>query len=157
MSLPKKQIKESKWSYLHPDKPQEPVVKPKGLKKVSNKRAESERKKIQSYKEYDTRMQFEGKMFCTGCHEPNNLSHSHILSEAWCRKNGREELIWDSNNYSYQCLSVSKIGCHSIYEGRDIGKMLKLKDFWQRMEYIKSISETEYNKMMNRVDEYKSK
>lgn len=102
-------------------------------------------------------MQQEGMVYCGGCHHTSSLSHSHTLSEKWCNENGRPELIWDQKNYGYHCMSMEKTGCHDIWESGDIEKMMELKDFWPRVEYIKTISIEEYNKIMIKVDEYRNK
>lgn len=120
---------------------------PEGKKAYTIKKQSSKQKEINKHlKEVYIEMDRITKRICVGCgkkHGEVRLSRSHIISQSDCKKIRRPELIYDSNNIQYLCLSVGKRGCHEIWEDTDRNTLLCYTD---NMKYIRSISEEMYNK-----------
>ena len=80
---------------------------------------------------------------CTGCgkrHPYVHLSHSHIISRQHCHNYGIPELIYNSRNITYHCLSFGEHkGCHEKWESKAQRK--ELLDYEKNIEFIKSINE----------------
>ncbi len=120
--------------------------KQRPLKKTpSSKEAEIKRNLIKTYKHID----YTREKVCTGCnkyHGEVNLSHSHIISKADCKKIGKPELIWDEGNIVYHCFEKDRKSCHKKWESNILRKTLL--DYEKNMEYIKSVSIEMYNKYL---------
>lgn len=125
----------------------------KPLKQRTDKQKEFEEKLKQEYEKFDADKISTGEWYCTGCFTNQHLSHSHILRQSWCKANGKEELCYPySGNVVLHCLSAgNKRGCHEKWESGVIEWMIQLYDFWDNLEFIRSVSEQEYQKIYQKL------
>lgn len=103
------------------------------------------------YKEIDN----EREQMCTGCSMYQGgdirLSHSHIISQADCKRIGMPELIVDKENITFHCVDFgAHVGCHRIHETKRYSIMKQLHDCEKNLAYIESKSKELYNRIVNK-------
>ena len=102
------------------------------MKKQSTKQATIERKLRKAKQEFVNSKE----PICEGCGKGGKrLSVSHTLSVKRCKELGKEELIYDIKNFSFDCCCDS-IDCHFIWESGSIEQRLELHNFMKRFLYI---------------------
>ena len=124
-----------------------PKKNKKPLKQRTDKQKEYEEKLRKSYEEFDQIMIDNDSWYCRGCGKAENLSHSHIIRQSWCKNNNLEYLCFDHRNITLHCLS----SCHQKWESGVIEWMVQLNDFWYNLEFIRTISEQEYQKIYQKL------
>lgn len=100
---------------------------------------------IKACQELDLELYEEGKFFCGGCGSRYNLSHSHLI-----RRSDRPDLACNKKNIVLHCLSINKKGCHDIFESNIFKDMVKMFDFWENMDKIKTLDEEYYTRLVNK-------
>lgn len=98
-------------------------------------------------KELDEKLQDEGKFFCSGCGQQNNLSHSHLV-----RGSKNPKLYYNPLNIRLHCLSVGKIGCHDKWESLDFFKIHGMDDFHENMLRLRHLDKNHYEFLLGRFE-----
>lgn len=80
----------------------------------------------------------EREHYCEGCGTYRNLTHAHLIRRSWSK-----EFVADKNNIRYLCMS-----CHKIYDDGPKEQREQLNNYSKWLEYIKSVDETYYYKMI---------
>lgn len=98
--------------------------------------------KINKKKNFHQEIASEREQKCSGCGNPNNLSHSHLIAIS-----KRKDLEFEKNNIKYHCLvrQDGSMGCHSMWESNDFSIMGKLLDFEENMLIIEKLDIKHYN------------
>lgn len=109
------------------------------MKRISSKQSSINRKLHQAYQKIDN----EREPVCEGCGSNENLSHSHLISQADCKGYGLTELIWDEDNIRIHCMN----GCHQKWESRDLKQIKTMLDWEKNLEYVRSKSEELFYKI----------
>ena len=85
------------------------------------------------------------KYVCEGC---GKKAHdvSHTIAQIKCKDLHKTELIWDEENWSFDCRD-----CHHIWESYKSGLFTQLKNFAVRMFYVEKHDPEGYRQRMNFV------
>ena len=119
----------------------ERLIKNSGIKRISDKEKINREAYLLACKEIDKRINF-----CTGCGNPDNLSHSHLIP-----RSRRKDLESTIQNLTLHCLvrKDNSEGCHSLWESMDWIKMNKLFDFNENLSRVKELDINYYNKILS--------
>lgn len=102
------------------------------MKKVSDKQAVINKKLKKAKKLFVNSKE----PICEGCGKGGKrLSVSHTISVKRCKELGKEELIYDIKNFSFDCC-CDNIDCHFIWEAGKIEQRLELHNFMERFLYL---------------------
>jgi hypothetical protein len=104
------------------------------IKQISSKQAKKNKVIARIYEEMD-----KGEQICSGCHRQEQLTHSHLIPRSW-----NKELEAEPENIKFHCLA-----CHQKWEGT-LEQKRTMFDFEKNIEYIKSVDNIYYNKILNR-------
>lgn len=139
------------WKRLHPnEKPKVYVFKQASIKGVSSKKAKAIIQRNRTYQEIDNNEE----RVCSGCGSGQwPLSHSHLIPVS-----KRVDLESCRENIVYDCLSIGEHkGCHDRWETHSVEEMMKLNDFWERLEKIERLDREYFNQLYIKVENYLEK
>lgn len=95
--------------------------------------------------------------FCEGTGRTDlPLSFSHTISQARCKELRKTELIWSEDNI---CIESMEPPCsyptagHNIWEVGSIQMKMELKNFYDKLAFIKIHDSEEYNRLEIKIEE----
>ena len=82
--------------------------------------------------------------WCESCRSRPAQDCSHTISQKRCKELHKTELIWDEDNWSWDCRT-----CHSEWESYKSGKNKQHHNYELRMAFIKKHDIEGYEKRLN--------
>lgn len=84
---------------------------------------------------------------CESCLSSPSQDCSHTISQKRCKEIGKTELIWDEDNWSWDCRK-----CHEAWESYKSGEFRYHKNYDRRMAFIEKHDSEGYQKRLNFVE-----